>query len=190
MVQLWLNKLLSTYTGGGVFFPVRYRVGTTVEDGVMLCVSTGGSTNVSKQNASPWFQIVHGGIPKPEYLFFEAYFYPRLVFMNICGFTDHQYGAHHVGTFENVLEELCGQALPHWRDVVFVRDQEFIYENLDRLLGMIGIPLWNRVMSGASYRAYGGLDVFMSFHSPGMPPGHRMQVQYLVTSHEDPTIRY
>ena len=137
LVELWINKLLATYTGRGVFFPVRYRVGTTVEDGVMLCVSTGGSTNVSKQTASSWYQIVHGGVPKPEYLFFEAYFYPKLVFMNIKGFTEHQYAAYPVGTFENVLDQLCVERLPKWRDLVFVRDQEFIYEKLDCLLGMV-----------------------------------------------------
>ena len=84
----WMLKVsANTYLAGAFYFPCIW----TGLHGVMLCVSNAASTALSKVNANTGMQIVHNGIPRPEPLAFDAYFYEGMNFGNIRGFSDGVY---------------------------------------------------------------------------------------------------
>ena len=70
LVMDWMLKVsANTYLAGAFYFPCIW----TGLHGVMLCVSNAASTALSKANANTCMQIVQNGIPRPEFLPFDAY---------------------------------------------------------------------------------------------------------------------
>ena len=107
------------------------------------------------------------GIESPEWLHFDVYFYPGLVFGNISGFADP--AATYLGTLSYVFQLLCTQAgIQNWRSHVFVGNGGWVYGGLRRLLQLLRIPVHSEVVSGLSYRRMASLDVFVATHTGAM----------------------
>ena len=88
LVMDWMLMVSdNTYLAGAFYFPCIWGV----VDGVMLCVSNPVSTALSKVNSNTSMQIVQKGIPRPEFLPFNAYFHDGMNFGNIRGFSDGAY---------------------------------------------------------------------------------------------------
>ena len=159
--MLWVSS--NTYLAGAFYFPCIWEG----FHGVMLCVSDGGSTNLSKSNANPCMRIVQNGVPRPEFLAFKAYFYDGLNFGNIRGFTDNAYRAVSAGTMEDVLGTLAATAgIANWLEILHVRHGMLIYQGLRDLLNMLAVPVYAHVTSGLSWHKYAACDVYQSIHSP------------------------
>ena len=144
----WMLKVsANTYLAGAFYFPCIW----TGLHGVMLCVSNAASTALSKANANTCMQIVQNGIPRPEFLPFDAYFYDGMNFGNIRGFTNGMYPMFETGTFENVLGTLADTAgIANWLEVLHVQDGMLIYQGLRILLNMLGIAVYAHVTAGLS----------------------------------------
>ena len=85
LVMEWMLKVsANTYLAGAFYFPCTWEG----RPGVMLCVSNAAASALSKVNANTSMQIVHNGIPRPEFLVFDEYFYEGMNFGNIRGFSD------------------------------------------------------------------------------------------------------
>ena len=166
LVTEWMRYVAAnTYLAGAFYFPCQW-MGV---HGVLLAVSTAASSALSKTNASPCMQIVQNGIPRPEFLAFDAYFYQGLNFGNIRGFSDGMYRAFKVGTFEDALGALAATAgIGDWLQMLFVQDGMLIYQGLRDLLHAVGVPVYAHLTSGLSWHKYASLDVYLSIHSPGM----------------------
>ena len=160
----WIKALKErTWLATALYFPYVWQ-GTV---GVFLCLSNPTSTRQSKENCIPEYQRRCGGIPYPEYLFYDVYFYPGMRFGNLCDFMDDR--ALRLGLLANVLVELCGRARVHFSEQdVFVRPGAWVYGGFRALMQRLRVPVHAEVVSGLSYRRLASLDVFMGIHTAAM----------------------
>ena len=171
IVFRWIKMLAeSTWFATAVYFPCMWQ-GVA---GLCLCLSSNASTRMSKENGDIQNQRNMGGIQYPEWLLFDVFFYPGLVFGNIDGFSNPR--AQRIGTLEHVFDRLCNDTLrmAAWRQHVFVPDRGWVYAGMRTLMNILGIPVHAEVVSGLSYRRMASLDVFVAIQSNNMgvePPG-------------------
>lgn len=163
-VFFWVRKLAEqSWFACAVYFPLVWE-GIA---GVCLCLSTPESTRQSKYNGEVENQRRMHGILHPEWLQFEVWFYPGLVFGNFRDFGNPN--ARRVGLLGDVLYQLSMSArIPDFNNYVFVPPGAWVYGNLCRLLHTLGINLVAEVMSGISYRRLASLDVFVGIWYPAM----------------------
>ena len=158
----WIKKLQEgTWLASAVYFAHVWH-GMA---GVFLCISSPESTRLSKFNSQHASQHTNGGIRSPEYLAFDVYWYPGIVFGNLAGFTNP--GAQRVGNLGEVLAILCS-GIPDWTQHVGVPDRGWVYGGLRRLFQLVGIGQQAEVVSGLSWRRLHSLDVFVAIHSAAM----------------------
>ena len=131
----------------------------------------------------------YGGIDTPEYLFYEVYFYPGMVFGNLAGFVDSR--ALPLGTLGHVFNQLCTQArIASWGQDVFVRPGGWVYGGFRTLMQRLRVPVHAEVVSGLSYRRLASLDVFMAIHTAAMGMGPSPMAQWIVSHEDADRIRY
>ena len=163
-VYYWLKQLAENrWYATAVYFPYVWQNVM----GIYLCISTAESTRQCKANADVENQRRMRGIQIPEWMQFDVYFYPGLVFGNLFGFTNP--AAEPLGTLGNVLNRLFTNAgILDWRRHVNVAPGGWVYAGLRRLLQLLGIPVHAEVVSGISYRRMASLDVFVATHLGAM----------------------
>ena len=98
MVWHWIRSLReNTWLATALYFPC----GWMGVQGVFLCLSTAESTRLSKENGIVQNLLHVGGIVNPEYLLFNVYFYPGMIFGNFVGFQAPD--GYRIGTLEEVF---------------------------------------------------------------------------------------
>ena len=164
LVWHWLKRLReNTFLATAMYFAFQWRG----LPGVFLCLSTAASTRLSKENAKVENLLNMGGVALPEYLLFDVYFYPDLVFGNLDGFKCPD--ARHLGNLRDVFDHLCAEArIANWMQVVFTGQGSWLYAGFRRLLQLLGVPVHAEVVSGLSYRRIASLDVFVATHTGAM----------------------
>ena len=131
----------------------------------------------------------YGGIDTPEYLFYEVFFYPGMVFGNLAGFVDSH--AQPLGTLAHVFNQLCTQArIASWGQDVFVRPGGWAYGGFRTLMQRLRVPVHAEVVSGLSYRRLASLDVFMAIHTAAMGMGPPPMALWTVSNEDADGIQH
>ena len=180
LVWRWLRTLReNTWLATALYFPHVWQ-GTM---GVFLCLSTAHSTTQSKENRMDETQRRHGGIDTPDYLLYDVYFFPGMVFGNLGGFVERH--GQFLGSLAQVFDRLCSQArIASWGQDVFVGPGGWMYGGFRTMMQRLGVPFHAEVVSGLSYRRIATLDVFMAIHTAAMGLGPPPMALWTV-SHED-----
>eukprot|EP00959_Pyramimonas_sp_CCMP1952_P297995 6233616-Pyramimonas_sp.AAC.1 len=134
----WLKQCGSErWFACGIFFPIVWE-GVR---GVCLAVSSGMSTRLSKTNNDPNYQHSRGGIPEPDWVYFEAFFYAHAVFGNVAVFQDKKLGKP-IGFLLDVFDTLCtGRGIVAWKAHLFIHPGQWMYSSMRYLLGQLDIPI-------------------------------------------------
>ena len=101
----------NTYTARAVLFTGKYMD----MDGVFFAASCGASTTLSKQNADVFMQMRNGGIPMPEYLLYDVFFYENLTIDNVYGCFIPKHSPIRTGTLQEYLAFRCAaEGIQNW----------------------------------------------------------------------------
>ena len=186
-VRQWLKMCGSSrWFACGIYFPMVWE-GVA---GVCLALSSGMSTRQSKINNDPEYQHGMGGIPFPEWLYFDAYFYGNAVFGNMLAFRDETRGRR-IGSLWDVFDTLCTAAgIDAWEAYAVVRPGQWVYRGMRYLLCVLGVRIHAEIVSGLSYRALATLDVFVSYHASSMGLDPQKMVIWNVSNEDGPEMRY
>ena len=186
-VRQWLQICgTSRFFACGIFFQ-------TVWDGVAgvcLALSSRMSTRQCQTNDDPVYQHRLGGIPFPEWMYFDAYFYDHAVFPNMAAFQDENRGRR-IGNLGEVFATLCTAAgIVGWQDIAFVYPGQWVYGGMRALLHQLRVPIHAEIVSGLSYRALASLDVFVSYHVSSVGVDPQRMVIWNVSNEAGPEMTY
>jgi hypothetical protein len=183
----WLKQCGSErWFACGIFFPILWEG----VKGVCLAVSSVMSTRQSKTNNDPDYQHSMGGIPEPEWLYFDAFFYAHAVFGNFSVFQDERLGKP-IGYLLHVFDTLCtARGIVAWKANLFVHPGQWVYSSMRYLLGQLGIPIHAEIVSGLSYRALATLDVFIAYHAAFMGTDPQKMAIWNVSPEVGPEMKY
>ena len=95
----------NTYTARSVLFTGKYME----MDGVFFAASCAASTMLSKQNADVFTQVRNEGIPMPEYMLYDVFFYEGMIIDNVHGCFNPKYHPIRTGTLQEYLAFRCAE---------------------------------------------------------------------------------
>ena len=168
MAALWFS-MVSAESYYAVSFKIPYVIGDST--GIFLFLSTAESSRVFKDN----MVAVDQGriITQPFWFKFAVYQFQNMALLNLASFQDTRYQGHQPSPdLESFFDTKVFTKNPQWRNqYCLVSGGGYLFDSLRNVMvhGMHA-NVWVELTVGRSWRAYGGLDVYLRIMATSMRP--------------------
>ena len=168
MALEWFQTVaFNAYYASAVKIP--YVVGEST--GIILFLSTAESSRVYAENMA---SIESGQvITKPFWFYFQVYQYQNMALLNLGSFCDNRYQGHMPAqNVESFFDTIVCLNNPNWKTQYrFNVGGEYLFDSLRKaIVEYMRCNVWVELTAGRSWRAYGGLDMYVRIMTTAMRP--------------------
>lgn len=154
------------------YFATAYMVPIVLDGvrGIIVAVSSAQSTNVCKENHET--HAARALITDPHWLHYDVWWFPGLAQLNLNGISSSMYQGQYRCSMQELLERhFAAKGMSNWRQLYCLMHRGYFHDSFRHLLlDHFGAKNWVEYTIGRSWRAYGGLDMYIAVKSAGMEP--------------------